>query len=365
MVYNKRVSGFVIGKDSVRKQPTWKVRVKDRASSHNGEKLLVASVHPGVTLARGMNVLFEITEQLNAVAVAPVGVKTEGNPMRTIYKMGIIAALIIAIITAALQFNLHRHPTVRDFVVVQRAELALTVIKRLAFNDIVTDDVVRAAIRASVGNGKSFKWGGLRPALWDGRTEVFREHTCPIFGLGLYDNAQKTCRDARYYEGSRDPWGYNRIGVPHVVSGLMVKMREELYSNARAHLMTPSNLRAVFEAKKDIVQSEYQLMDTEKRSMFIERLDAMIAEFEQFRDNEILRTEWTHVLALEQNWREDTSENSTSFRTWQDAKTALRKKVPILYYYEFAGRRFLEGDMPIVEEYISLGKKLRNVLLAG
>ncbi len=56
-----RHEGFVVGSDSSRGASTvWKVRVKDRSSPHDGKKLIVASIHGGIELARGLNVNFAI-----------------------------------------------------------------------------------------------------------------------------------------------------------------------------------------------------------------------------------------------------------------------------------------------------------------
>jgi hypothetical protein len=56
----KRHKGFVVAVDEVSGRPVWKVRVKDPTSSYHGEKLVVASIHGSVQLARGLNVHFLI-----------------------------------------------------------------------------------------------------------------------------------------------------------------------------------------------------------------------------------------------------------------------------------------------------------------
>lgn len=58
---SKRCKGFVVGSDTSPKgQTTWRVRVKDSESPHDGQKLVVASVRGGLELARGLNVHFVI-----------------------------------------------------------------------------------------------------------------------------------------------------------------------------------------------------------------------------------------------------------------------------------------------------------------
>lgn len=58
----QRYKGYVVGSDASpdRSTTTWKVRVKDPACPQNGQKLVVASTHDGITLARGLNVTFVV-----------------------------------------------------------------------------------------------------------------------------------------------------------------------------------------------------------------------------------------------------------------------------------------------------------------
>lgn len=57
----QRHKGFVVGCDqNPEGQSVWKVRVNDADSQFNGSKLVVASVHGGLELARGLNVNFAI-----------------------------------------------------------------------------------------------------------------------------------------------------------------------------------------------------------------------------------------------------------------------------------------------------------------
>ena len=56
----QRLKGFVLGRDTNPGcKPRWKVRVSSEGP-HQGEKLVVASVHGGIELARGLNVDFAI-----------------------------------------------------------------------------------------------------------------------------------------------------------------------------------------------------------------------------------------------------------------------------------------------------------------
>lgn len=57
----KRIRGFVVGYDKVASEFLWTVKVKDQGSQHNGQKFLVASLHPGTMLTRpGVDVTFRV-----------------------------------------------------------------------------------------------------------------------------------------------------------------------------------------------------------------------------------------------------------------------------------------------------------------
>jgi hypothetical protein len=56
-----RVNGFVVGSDEAADgHMIWKVRVKDQDSEYDKMKLIVASTHNEIVLAKGLNITFEI-----------------------------------------------------------------------------------------------------------------------------------------------------------------------------------------------------------------------------------------------------------------------------------------------------------------
>lgn len=354
----KRVDGFVVGKDKVRGQDTWKVRVKDEGSSLNGCKLLVASVWPGVTLARSMDVSFSISGQTHAVNVAPCGVNTEGYPdMRkrnrfTIAGIGVLLVLVLAALAGA--FNLHRYEPIRDFIVELRADWALDSVRELVADEVITDDVVRVAIR----NGSH-----LRSASWAAREEVFAEHQCYIFGLELYDDAAKTCHEVHYYEGSDDPWVYKKTGVPSAVTAeFLPETRKILFGIAREHLMTPANTWAVYRAKREVALDEFERLDTEAQENLVYTLIAGIGAFEQFRDDAAARAAWHKFLELENEWMATDWGSDQYDAAWDAMQAQEEIFFPMLGeqrdLYLFAGRRHMEGGDELIDAYIEIGYDL-------
>jgi len=85
----KRIKGFVVGYDKVANELLWTVKVKDPNSAHNGQKFLVASLHPGTMVTRpGIDVTFRVqpfgTEQekvLRAVDVSIGNTDPEEKPI--------------------------------------------------------------------------------------------------------------------------------------------------------------------------------------------------------------------------------------------------------------------------------------------
>ena len=82
----QRHSGFVVGcNQAPAGKSVWSVRVKDTESTFNGQKLIVASVHGGLELARGLNVDFAIgtvDDSSGEKAVRAVDVRLESPDVK-------------------------------------------------------------------------------------------------------------------------------------------------------------------------------------------------------------------------------------------------------------------------------------------
>lgn len=79
----KRIQGFVVGYDKVANELLWTVKVRDQHSVHNGQKFLVASLHPGTMLTRpGTDVTFRVqsfgTEQEKVLRAVDVSLGKTG-----------------------------------------------------------------------------------------------------------------------------------------------------------------------------------------------------------------------------------------------------------------------------------------------
>jgi hypothetical protein len=78
---SRRYRGFVVGSELSRDgRSVWSVRVKDPGSGYDGQKLVVASVHGGLELARGLNVNFVIgtlDDQSGSPALRAVDIRLE------------------------------------------------------------------------------------------------------------------------------------------------------------------------------------------------------------------------------------------------------------------------------------------------
>jgi len=87
----KRHVGFVLGRNTLRERPVWKVRVKDHQSEYDGQKFTVASTQGGFELAQGLNVNFLIgsldgergQKILRAVDVCLEGTETQTGITRS------------------------------------------------------------------------------------------------------------------------------------------------------------------------------------------------------------------------------------------------------------------------------------------
>ncbi len=80
-----RFGGHIMAEDTADGRTIWKVRVVDEKSHFNGRKLIVASTHGGITLARGLIVDFEIgflndLSKTRVPRAVDVGLITDDSP---------------------------------------------------------------------------------------------------------------------------------------------------------------------------------------------------------------------------------------------------------------------------------------------
>ncbi len=384
-----RYSGFVVGKDKVRGQDTWKVRVKDDTSPLNSQKLKVASVWPGVTLAKGMNVEFAISEQRNAVNVAPCGVKTEGNPdMR---KILIIASSVLAVAAVALIFAFTAFKAeINDLRTEWRVERLVDTLANASLYDLVPDEIVRRQIQT----------GWLNPVA--ARDFVFEESVCvPVLGRDSLiepEGRNNECFNARYpvYNGTNEPRSYDyeadespssyltRSRLPRSTWNEWADTRYLIMQTAREHLSDPARLEAFYQAKLNIVVNEVNRLSMEERVELIEQLKAQLALFERFNDSAVRDALTELDEAVEDSsaaFRRYAADEITwdEYRVFMEAREAAKDQLdrtighcetrsfesgntyeycPGEYEIRFANRRFAEGGQELVDTWIRLGYDL-------
>ena len=361
----ERTNGYVVGRKSAYGISTWAVKVRQRGHELEGQKILVASIAKGVTLSNGLDVDFFVgsrSGQTMATDVAPKGVASERKKEMTLvlrkWSAGLTVALILAIFAVGVAFKLHRYEPIRNFIVETRAEWALDSIRKLTADQIITDEVVRAAVRDS-------RWSNLRGASWAAREAVFADHQCPIFNIG-YEDVDEVCNTARYSERTIEGnvW-YERVGIPVSIAPTIVAMRTELYRIGRVYLVSPANLRAVYEAKKGVVVDEFRRLSDEDKQKFKFLISAALESFSQFRDDEAARAKYASYIHLENVWRADKTDSLDPFSAWQDQGQALQERVADIDLYLFAGRRHAEGGDELVSAYIEIAYDLLGELAAA
>lgn len=357
----RRFEGFVVGKQTVQQQRGWKIGRRTRRGKVNSFAPETEVVE-GFEIFAGAEVTFS-TEMRDgrsfALNVQPKPQQMEDS-MRKL-KLGLVAALILVTIALVEIFKPHHSEPIRNWIVEIRAERALDSVRKLAADQIISDDVVRASVR-----GFDASWGGptsLRSISWAARWQVFNEHQCYIFNTGGYDDVERTCNVARYSEGRTDHnvW-YEGAGIPVSIAPAIAEMRTELYRIGRSYLVNPANLRAIYDAKKEVVIDEYRQLSDKDKQAFLELLSTAIAAFEQFRDDETARSLYAEYIRLENAWRAYESDSLDSFRAWQDAGATLRTAVAGESFYLFAGRRYAEGGDELVYAYIEIMSNLASRL---
>lgn len=359
----RRFEGFVVGKQTVRQQKGWKIGRR----THNGKVNYFApetEIVEGFEVFAGAEVTFS-TETRDgrpfALNVQPKTATQMEDSMRNM-KLGLIAALILVIVALVGIFKPHHQEPIRGWIVEMRAERMLNSIRTLTADQLITSEVVRAAVRGAHG------WGpGSRSSSWAAREAVFMANQCQIFSVGFDRTVEDMCLPAGmalYYEGTtHGEWVEENKGIPaRLLTDFFPQARAAIYETARNYLMTPANVRAVYEAKRDVAIDEFRQLSDEDKQAFLRILNAAIASFEQFRDDESARVKYAHYIRLENAWRADESDSLDPFRAWRDAGATLHTAVTDESFYLFAGRRHAEGGDQLISAYIEIMRDLASQL---
>jgi len=243
----------------------------------------------------------------------------------------------------------------RDTVVETRAKQALDRVRELTVDDLVSEGVVRAAVRGAVKEHRS-DYSPIRDASYDARRQVFEEWQCQIFdgypasdGL-FYGDA---CDTARYSEGlvEGNVW-YENAGIPVVIAPIIAEMRTIIFDIGRTYLSNPNFLWDVYGKRKWVLVREYRSFGAEDRDEFRTVVAEALKGFKMFRDDREARDLFEQYLICE----------NQDYSSRMEAQLVLRERVKDLDLYLFAGRRYAEGGAELVEVYIEILTDLQTSL---
>lgn len=355
-----RFKGFVVGRRTVRQQRGWRIGRR----THQGSKVVYfvpeAEIAEGLRLQAGAEVTFS-TEmrggRLHALNVQPKPATTMEDSMRRL-KWGLIAALFLAIVAVVGVFKPHHQDPIRGWIVEARAETIMRSIRLLTANDIISDGVLRAVMNP-----------GHTHASRAAREAVFRVNQCRMVSIGFKD-PDETCYDALYWEGRDDHWVSERTGIPsRVTAEFFPEARATIYQTVRTHLASPQNLRAMYDARKGVIMTEFRRQTPARQMEFLSELSGGIRAFIQFQTNAGARLAYEDYLRAYAAWLATwqgqggtETEKDMAFASLKEAEETLSPMVNPFYIFLFAGRRFAEGGDGLVSEYISIMQDLQATL---
>jgi len=250
--------------------------------------------------------------------------------------------------------------------------MALNTIRVGTVDQLVTADVVRDTLK-----------GG---SLYAARKAMFDKYLCgPVFGdrHDDYDSVNRQnskCFDVLYADnGSSVEHWYGKHGLPTAIAPAISNMRTTMAEKLRDHLRDPHNLRAAYEARKDIIIAHLRSLDLKERKTAVEWLQSAQQAFEAFSTPE-MQDAYQAMVAAErvwlnhahQRWEErkgtvvsftldQLDEELRPFNKWEETNDRLRALAPNLYVVKYAGRRQQEGGMELINEYTAI---IRDVIAA-
>lgn len=278
------------------------------------------------------------------------------NQMRKSLKVLSGAALTMCVVGAAVAtFKPQQYEPVRNFLVEMRVDSALSKIYQLTADQLINDEVIRSAVRGGVD-------GYLYDVSRKVRETVFEQHQCPAFGLGMYDDVESVCYNARYSEGQTvDNYWYDELGIPLSIAEQIAEMRVVVYGIGREYLQTPENLQAVFNAKSDVAIDEFGKLSSDEKVAFTTLVVDIVSTLEEFLSDADARIAHAEYLKAEEAWRAswDLEERtSVPYEYMTEKGEQLRGVVENMDLYLFVARRHAEGGDDLVTAYLDGMRKL-------
>jgi hypothetical protein len=262
-------------------------------------KVRVANITEGTTVRPGLDVDFLIersNDQPTAIDVAYRGITEKGAKQMRRIIVGASVALIIVVALLAGTFRPWEWQSVKAELMSVKLEQAISRLEGTALATLVSDDVIRKAIRR----------GGETYAA---RAAFFDKYLCPVFNSPYYDEIKQTndtvCFDALYASGgdgvSENPW-YEKAGIPRALAPRVHYFRETALANAVEVLNNPGALTAFFEAKKQVVIAAYRASKPETQQSMLNGLRSARMAFLHLGDNRV-QAALEAFLSAQEAWR--------------------------------------------------------------
>lgn len=370
----RRTEGFASGKITVRDVQGWKIARRDRNGTRLNYFAPNAEIAAGLDIHPGTDVVF--TPELRDGRWYAVNVQPKPAHMEVSMRHLLLAAaaLFLLIASAFVGSQLQNRALAQDAMVGSRIDDVNSWLRRASFYDLVPDSIVRDQIQQRL----------FKPA--DGRLVVFGKEICePILGTqnnyptdqdeAVLRNENTPCFDLLHSidEGSDRDFA-SRTDIPETHYDIAGKLEDLVMEKAREHLKNADNFEAFYYAKKHVALEEIASIQAGERVKYVELGEQALAHMRLFTQDENLRVLRQQYADAEKAWKkahdawlEGKGAGSVSDERWDEWKAlqtgllgALQtdKESEKWYWFLYAGRRFDEGGMDLVNAHIATGEDL-------
>ena len=248
-----------------------------------------------------------------------------------------------------------------------RAKSKLSEMTTLEPSDIITESLIRSAMRLQYGRHD------VRHVSRAAREHVFESYQCAIFEG--FKNREKFCHDLRYEETNhvwREPtdrdfqWRLRgKLAFPDEIRIAAFQMRKKIFAVGRNYLKNPENLRLVFDTHLDVILEEYSTFTFSEQQDFRDLIARLIVATDAQSDVELLahlsevrqahgwegsgeatRLGWSYIADVN-------SSAGTEFKEWETDVQSI----------EFIYRRSVDGGSSLVAMYKEILTELQGQIV--
>lgn len=184
--------------------------------------------------------------------------------------------------------------------IIKGVEDAVTQLQRIAFNQMISDEIITKAITKTF---EEIRWAKGECGITFWNTNYYARHAVFNKYLRKPFKSEDELYSALYAAYSGGEWYYKDAGLPLEINKPLNRAREIIMSKARNHLKDPENLWSFYQAKKTLALNLIKSKPLKQQNEFLCQIITTKKALEAFSNKEFQKAYQKYIKAHDE-WRQ-------------------------------------------------------------